>query len=440
VKIFYESRRDLIRLAFPLYLQYLCESIVMILDIFFISRLGSPAIAARGTASYVIFLISAPVSGALLASYTTVLSQTNALGDRRLLNECFRKLLTISLAASGLLVVLYYTLGPGIVGLICPDKTIDRLALRYIFGGYIYGIPGLLLFIQYLSLLYGRGRTREAFISWTVSDVIYVICDPLLIFFLGLGIAGSGLAFTLSLYLVLPLMHYLNSDLGDILKIDTRISRNILSALSNVGLFVFFERLTLSALYSAYCGVIARYGDTIYTAYQLGLTLESFVYMPILAFRDVSNIVTGHVAVKDRTNIGNVYKRLIETALIMTLPLAIMLITLSPLVTRLFTDNTAIAKLASIYLTISVISDIGHAVTWAEIGAFQGTGNAVYAFIADTLTMALTRVLPAFLLASLHVNIIYVWMLMDLDAITRGIILYTIFRKYISERRIRVFI
>jgi len=412
----------------------------MILDLFFISRLGSYAIAARGTASYVIFLISAPVSGALLASYTTVLSQTNALGDRKLLNEYFRKLLTISLTASGILVLLYYMLGPGIVHLICPDKTIDRLALEYIFGGYIYGIPGLLLFIQYLSLLYGRGRTREAFISWIVSDIIYIVCDPLLIFFLDLGIAGSGLAFTLSLYLVLPLMHYLNSDLGNILRIDLKVSRNIFNALFNVGLFVFFERLVLSALYSAYCGVIARYGDTIYTAYQLGLTLESFVYMPILAFRDVSNIVTGHVAVKDRTNIVNVYRRLIEIALLMTTPLAIILIILSPLITRLFTNNIVIAKLASTYLIISVISDIGHAVTWAEIGAYQGTGNTIYAFITDTLTMTLTRVIPAFLLASLHTDIIYIWMLMDLDAITRGTILYTIFRKYISERKIKTFI
>jgi len=411
----------------------------MILDLYFVSKLGNYAIAARGTATYVITLISAPVVGALFASYTTILSQTHATGDREALARCFRKLFTISILASALLALLYISLCPVLVHLICPDYRIDKLALEYIFGGYIYGLPGLTLFIQYLSLLYGRGRTREASICWILSDIFYIMCDPLLIFYMGLGIAGSGLAFTLSLYFPIPMMHIFNRDIPKISKIDIKIDKNIINALTHVGLFTYLERLIISGLYSTYCAIIARYGDIIYTAYQLGLTLESFVYMPILAFRDVSNIVIGHVVVRERENINKILRRILEISIIMTIPLTLLIIILSPFITTKFTNSIEIAQLATIYLTIAAISDIGHAVTLAEVGAYQGTGNAAYAFITDTVTMALTRVIPALILATYHVNIIYIWTLMDIDAITRGLILYITFIKTII-RRIKVFI
>ncbi len=411
----------------------------MILDLFFVSRLGNYAIAARGTATYVIMLISAPIVGALFASYTTILSQTHATGSRDALSRCFRKLFTISLLASALLASLYVSLCPSLVHLICPDERIDKLALDYIFRGYIYGLPGLTLFIQYLSLLYGRGKTREASICWILSDIFYILCDPILIFYMGLGIAGSGLAFTLSLYFPVPLMHLLNKDLGNLAKIDIKIDRNIINTLTHVGFFTYLERLIISGLYSTYCGIIARYGDIIYTAYQLGLTLESFVYMPILAFRDISNIVIGHAVVREKENISNILKRILEVSIIMTTPLAMLIILLSPFITTRFTNSIKIAELASTYITIAAISDIGHAVTLAEVGAYQGTGNALYAFITDTLTMALTRVIPALALASYHVNIIYIWILMDIDAIMRGIVLYTTFIKTIIKR-VRIFV
>ncbi len=428
------STITIIRKTLPLFIQYIAESVFIIAELYFISRLGAPAIAARGTASYVLFLLSGPFIGALIASYTTLLSQASSLYDRDSVKKIFSKLYIISFICSIIIALLLVSVSPYVTEFLCRNRTIDKLTLDYLLRGYIIGVPGITLFAQYLSLLYSQGRTREASICWILTDIVNIALDPIMIFYLGLGIAGAGIAFAISLYSALPLMYYFSKDRGATLKIDYKVTRNILESLRDVGAFTYMERIILSGLYSIYCATISRYGEITYTAYQLGLSLESFVYMPILSFRDIANILIGETIVKDREIARKTFRKIINASIVMTTPLALLLITLSPFIIPLYTKNVKIQRLAEYYITIAAISDIGHAVTLSGVGACQGAGRSAYAFFVDTSSMAATRIIPAVILSVLGINVIVIWFLMDLDAVTRGLLLYKIFIKYVSEK------
>ncbi len=428
--------RELIKLSLPIFAQYLSYSIFLIIHTYFISRVGYLAISAYGTARYVIFILSGAVVGALLSSYTTLLSQTRSVSTEKH-SKIFYRLYLVSSIASLLIIISIAALGPILVDIICPQPEIDRLALKYL-GGFLVGVPGVVIFIQYLSSMYSIGKIREASISWIISDILNTILDPILMFNLRLSIFGAGLAFSLSTYAIIPLMHYFIKDdiKGNIESLW--ITRNILESLIHVGVFTYIERVIVSILYTVYASIISRYGILTYTAYQLGLMIESFIYTPILAFRDLSNILIGREIVKSREGVVSILNRVILVSLILTSLLAISLIPLSPIILSYFISNIDIIQLAQIYLILATISDLGHAVVLTEIGAFQGIGRMFYASMLDVACMTVSRIVPSFIASLLRAPIFFIWFLMIVDAVVRSSVLYVTYRRVYVKARIFV--
>ncbi len=422
------SLRDILKIIYPIFTQYIFESILAIVNIYFISRLGKYAIAAFGTARYIEFIFTGSTTGALLFSYTTLLSQTYGSGNLKLFKEIFSKLYTISITFSLGVSSLIITFSPIILRLIYPSNIVDNLALKYLYG-YVIGIPAIILFIQLLSALYSLGKTREASICWILSDIINIILDPILMFSLNLGILGAGLALSLSVYAVLPLMYYFLNKHVDVFNIDFKINKSIIQSLIHVGLFSYIERVIISILYTVYGSVIARYGIDIYVAYQLGLVIETFTYLPILAFRDVANILVGREVVRSRENTTKILNSIIVISIVLTSGLVLLIILLSPIFLPYFTNNVKIIKLTELYLILATLSDIGHAVTLAEIGAFQGIGRAMYSATLDIVCMFVSRIIPTLIFYILKMPIVFIWSLMIVDALARGSILYIAFRK-----------
>ena len=290
-------RADVVKIALPVILQYICESILYFVDTLFVSWLGERALSGVATAIYLYFLFKGPIITMFISAYTTFTSQAWGSGKRELIGNTFTIFLLLCLLAQSIAVTVLVLLGLDLMLLIFPD--VESASIGYVYLIYtLTSTPGSALFVTFLAVLYGAGRTKHSAIAWILSDVINAVLDPILMFELGLGVIGAALAFSISVYAPLPLLYYFARDLVKLRLPDLTHLRQTLRVLRDVGVPACIER---------------------YTAYQIGLRIESFIYLPVLAFADIANIVIGQeVGAGKAREIVKTYNSILVLALLFT--------------------------------------------------------------------------------------------------------------------------
>ena len=418
----------------PVILQYVFESILYFIDTMFVSWLGEHALSGVATALYLYFLFKSPVISAFISSYTTLTSQAWGSGRKEVISQVFSLFLYLCLAAQTAVALLLVFLGRDLMLLIFPDVESVDVGYRYLLY-CLTSVPGSALFVTFLAVLYGTGRTWQSAAAWILSDIVNAVLDPILMFKLGLGVIGAALAFSISVYVPLPLLYYFTRDLIKLEMSCIRYLRQILRVLRDVGLPVYLERLMSALLFTAYGAAIGRYGLETYTAYQIGLRIESFIYLPVLAFADIANIVIGQEVGSGRTgNIVKTYNSILALALLFTGLASVIVIGALPLYIWLFTESTHMQKLVLEYLILAALSDLGLAVEMSGRGAYRAIGRAYIAAALSLTTMLLARVVPAYIALSLNLPITYVWAFMVLDTGLRAGLIYISYVTWASRR------
>ncbi len=427
----YTRFRQVWDVAKSLVVQYFFESLLYVLDTLFVAGLGADALDAVATALYLCYLIQFPINACLLSSFTTYVSQAWGAKDVDSIRSMFSKALTTAVSAGVISCAVSLAIARPVIMLVYPNEASLNIALTY-FKLIVPAFPGSSLFITYLAFLYGIGRTREATLCWVMSDIVNIVLDPLLIYGLKLGVVGAALAFDASIYSVLPLLHMLlKRNIGVELGFSLPTS-DVFTLIRRVGLAVSVERVVISILYTVYAAIVGRYGSNIYTAYQLGLRIESFIYMPILAFRDAANILIGQYVGAERIDELPEILKSCQVLALLTIGVATLFsLSIAYLVFKFLLAGMYVKlwNLIVTYLVLAVASDVGLALTFTCIGAYQAIGKTFVSTLIDLTSMSLLRVLPSFLLYLCNAPIELIWLTMSIDTIFRGTCLTLLFNK-----------
>jgi len=431
--------REVWNIAKPLVLQYLFESVLYVADTLFVAGLGKIALDAVATALYLCYLIQYPMNACLLSSFTTYVSQAWGSRDLNSIVDMFGKAFTTALLAGSLSATISYTVSRYLIEFVYPSAAVVKLGLEY-FKYVVLAFPGSSLFITYMAFLYGIGRTRDATICWIMSDIINIILDPLLIYTLRMGVVGAALAFVISIYSVIPFFHII---LRRYVPLRIRIRRPdmiVLKLVKNVGLPISVERAVVSLLYTSYAAIIGRYGVEAYTAYQLGLRIESFIYMPLLAYRDTANILIGQRVGAERIEELPEILRTCELLAVATvvvasvLTLGFTLLLMNIMLPELFEH---IQTLVLLYLLFASLSDVGLALKLSCIGAYQAIGKTLISTVVDIASMGLLRVVPSLAFYMMRLPILAVWLTMSIDTATCGLALTLLFVKRLYREPVK---
>ncbi len=194
--------RELMRLAFPVFLSLVAEPLTGLVDTAFVGTLGSSALAALGVAALV-------MSGLFwMFNFLGIGTQTEvarALGEER--RDHARDTLGTALALAvvlgvGLVVFVGPLLGP-IAAVMGAEGATREGAVTYL-RIRILGAPAVLTTVACLGALRGLQDMRTAMRIAILVNLLNLGLDPLLIFGLGpvpaFGLAGAAAASTVSQY------------------------------------------------------------------------------------------------------------------------------------------------------------------------------------------------------------------------------------------------
>jgi len=427
-----QVRRAVLTLALPVTVSSLLQRTEGIVDIFLVGGLGPSSIAAVGLGQLLVFAAMTLVAG-LSVSATVLIAQFY--GARRLddAGEAASHAVMMAILASLMLMALGLTLGHPAMAALGAEPDVIEQAVPYV--NLIFLVIPVTVLLQVLSaILHGTGDTRTPMYALIGVNVLHVCIAYPLIYgqagFPQIGVRGAAVAVGVAetggvLFLFLRCR--------PLLKRPPAMRRELLRALWDVGAPVSGERMVQQAGIFVYAKVVFIYGTVAYAAHQVGLSIESFSFMPGYGFAVAAATMVGQ-----SIGAGNYARAKVENweanrlAAFVMAGMGLVFFCFPYALLRTFTQEHAVIELGGLFLKIVAAAQIPLAVTMVLAGSLRGAGDTGYILGATIAGMWGVRVPMALLGAFwLHLGIGYIWAAMVGDWFLRMALLVL---RYRSER------
>ncbi len=419
----------MLRIAWPLIISELGDSLYSLTDTYFVSKVGTDALAAVGLGSYIswlFFVIVAVFSMGVLV----FVAQAEGAGKRAEAKVGIGESLIFSSLISSIVVTFIYPFIPDLIALIgggAPELT--RLAVKY-FSIRILGLPIIAAVMVMDSGVRAVGATKFSMAANITSVAMNAVLDPILIFGLfglpEMGVGGAALATVISITYMVPVEAYFLRRLS--LTPSLRRSFSVLRKILWLGGPAAVERLVFAVGSNIYIALISRCGATALAAHQVGVRIESIIYMPGFAFSVAAASLVGRELGAGNVSKGEAYGReAVRMGVTLMTALGVFVALTAKYLAAPFSSTQEVAELASIYLILAGLSEPGLALAMASAGAIRGAGNTVVPMIINIAGLYLVRIIPAAILT--HVlGVVGAWLAMFTDVWVRGVVMYSLLR------------
>lgn len=289
---------SLLKLAWPVMLSNLFQTLYNFADRLWLGRYGSVGIAAVQVSFPLVFLTISVASGitvagmALIAQYTGANRQEDA-------NLAAGQVFIFSAALATLLAVVgYFTAGP-IMSLMGAEPDLTVAATTYLQVIFV-GAPLLFSTFLFAALLTGIGDTVTPMILMGVSVGANILLDPFFIFgwsfFPEWGVMGAAVATVLSRGLVALVGFYLlfSGKLGIHIRIPhLRPHWAKIRQIASIGSMSSIGQMGSALGFTILNGALARLGTSVISAFGIGTAFISIVLMPAMGLGQATATMVG---------------------------------------------------------------------------------------------------------------------------------------------------
>lgn len=368
-------------LAIPMMLEMSMESIFAVVDIAFVSRLGTDAVAAVGITEALITVLYA-ISIGLGMGVTAMVSRRIGAKDRDGAASVTGQAIWIGGLVSVFIGVIGVAYARDLLLLMGASNNVVEQG-----SGYTAVLLGGSASIMYLFLLNaafrGAGDAAVALRALWIANGFNIILDPCLIFGLGpfpeMGVTGAGVATTIGRGIgVLYQLYYLFGGHGRLafgwhhLRIVTSLIRRMLIiSAGGVGQF-----LIATASWVALMRIVAFYGSGPIAAYTIALRMLEFALLPAWGLGNAAATLVGQNlgAEQPERAESSAWRAAKYNAVFMTIVGLLVLLT-APQIAGLFSSDPAVLRYGANCLRILGIGYPMYAVGMIMIQALNGAGD-----------------------------------------------------------------
>jgi putative MATE family efflux protein len=393
-------------LAIPMMLEMGMEAVFAVVDIAFVSRLGTNAIAAVGLTEALITVLYAAAIGLGMA-VTAMVSRRIGAQDR----DAAARVTGQAIWVGGALAILI-----GVCGVVYAADLLrmmgaseDVIAEGRGFMAILLGGSASILYLFLLNAAFrGAGDAPVALRALALANAINIGLDPCLIFGLGpfpeLGVTGAAVATTIGRGVgVVYLVYCLFGDKGrlrlrlkHLVPAPQLMLRMIRISAGGIGQF-----LISTSSWIAIMRIVAMYGSAPIAAYTVGLRLIEFALLPAWGLGNAAATLVGQNLGAEKPDRAerSVWQASKYNAIFMA-AIGIMMIALAPQIVSLFSTEPEVIRYGTSCLRILGVGYPMYAVGMIIIQALNGAGDTTTPSVMNFICFWLLQIPLAYWLAT----------------------------------------
>lgn len=409
-------------LALPIMGSSLLQFTYNIIDMIWVGRLGSNAVASIGSSSLYINIGNAINSLVVIGAGIKV---AHSIGEKnnKAVKEYINSGIIINTFIGIIFGLLLFIMGKALIGFLgINNYQVEKDAYHYLL------INVFVLFISFFNMMYTRiigsfGNNKLAFNINATGVLLNIILDPICIYYLKLGVIGAAVG-TLVANIVMFIMFRIftngifNYDFSS--KIDYKKIKEIIK----LGLPMASQRVLFTIINIFLAKIIAFFGSDAIAAQKIGVQVESVAYMVIGGLNGAVASFTGqNFGAKEYDRIKKGYKSSLLVGMSYGLFIALIFLVFNKSIIKIFVSEETTIKIAAAYLVAVAYSQIFSAIEMITNGYFTGIGKPNIPATISIIFTALRIPLALILIKPLGVN--GIWASICITSILKGVLAFS---------------
>jgi putative MATE family efflux protein len=427
--------RAILLLAIPMVLEMMMESLFAVVDVFWVARLGSNAVATVGLTESILVLV---FSVAIGLSLSTTAMVARRIGEKDPAGAAVAAVQAIALgmgvaAAMG---AAGATLAPRLLHLM---GSAELVAVGSTYARIVLGASAVVMLLFLNNAVFrGAGDAAIAMRVLWISNLINLTLDPCLIFGLGpfprLGVTGAAVATTTGRSIGVLVQFYLllrGSERIRILPEQIRLNFAVMLRLVRVSLTGILQFLIGHTSWIGLVRIVATFGGAAIASYTIAIRIIIFVVLPSWGLSNAAATLVGQNLGAGRPERAEqaVWKAGFYNMLFLG-GAGLLFIAFAEPVIRLFTRDPSVVPLATACLRMLSYGNIFYAYGMVLVQAFSGTGDTVTPTTINFFCYWLWQIPLAYTLAiPLGVGARGVFLAIPITAATLAAVSMVVFRR-----------
>ncbi|MEX2154841.1 MAG: MATE family efflux transporter, partial [Gemmatimonadaceae bacterium] len=380
------------------------QTLYFLIDLYWVGRLGTQAVAAVGLAGNVTFIVLA-LTQMLGVGTTTVVSHAVGRKDHTQALLLFNQSHVLAMVCGFAFLIVGLAVRSWYSNALSADAATAALSAEYL----LWFVPAMALQFALVAMgaaLRGVGNFKPGMVVGTATVIINMILAPFLIFGWGtgraFGVAGAAMSSLIAIVvgIVWLATYFFRKD--SYFRFDVGLWKpryDLWKKMLEIGLPAGFE-FGITVVYLTLVYSIARpFGAAAQAAFGIGLRIIQAGFMPVIALGfSVAPVAGQNFGARQAERV----KRTFKNAALMAAAMMFLLTALCQIVPAalvgVFTNDTAVVAIGEEYLRIISWNFVASGLIFVSSSMFQGMGNTRPTLVTSASRIVLFAI-PIFILA-----------------------------------------
>ena len=420
----------LAKLALPIMATSLIQMAYNMIDMIWIGRISSGAVAAVGAAGMYSWLANGlvmipKIGGQIKLGHS--LGAQNEKDSIAYTTNTFQIGIALGLIY-GLIMILFAKPLIGFFKLNSPTVIQDATV-------YLVIVCGVVIFTFLNQIFTGiftaMGNSHTPFFANAVGLVINIILDPLLIFgfgpIKGLGVAGAAIATVFAQFIVtvvFVIAAYKDTHLLRKIRLFKKPELSYAKDIVILGLPAGMQSMMFTSISMFISRFIAGYGDDAVAVQKVGSQIESISWMTAEGFAAaVNSFVAQNHGARQEERVRKGYRTAMGIVMIWGVFCTFLLIVFPKQIFQVFIPDPQVLSMGVSYLVILGFSQLFICIEITTSGAFQGLGRTLPPSLTGIILTA-ARIPMLLVLSKTALELDGIWWSISISSILKGIVLF----------------
>lgn len=407
--------RHLLQTTSYMLVTMLFQTLYVLVDLYWVGRLGTEAVAAVGISGNLLFVVLAATQ-MLGVGTTTFVAHAVGRRDHERATLIFNQSLVLSTLAGAIFLVIALATMTLYATALSADQLTRDLTEQYL----AWFVPSQALTFPFVAMgasLRGTGNFKPGMVVQTATVIINIVLAPVLIFGWGsgrpMGVAGAAVATFVAILIGVVWMALYFMPADAYLKFhrhEWKPRLDLWTGMLKIGLPAGAEFAMMSVYLVLVYSVSRPFGASAQAGFGIGLRIVQACFLPVVALGFAVSPVAGqNFGARLAGRVRETFRVGAAIAAAGMFAAAILVGLTADRLVQIFSSDPAVIDVGEVYLQVTAWNFVASGVIFVTSSTFQAMGNTVPSLITSGLRIVLIAIPVLLLRNAPGFSLLWIW-------------------------------